>query len=71
MKYVPRITRRLSSQAYGLLLQLRDREDGHTLLNQAIAFLGMLAREKDATAPPIMLSVRVMQLRRRSSSLPR
>jgi hypothetical protein len=64
MKDAPRITQKLARQAFGILLELRAREDAHTLLNQAIAFLGMLAREKDTSAPPIMLSVRVMQLRK-------
>ncbi|MGO8818267.1 MAG: hypothetical protein ACLQVG_26790 [Terriglobia bacterium] len=54
----------MARQALGLLLELREREDAQVLLNQAIAFLGMLAREKDTGPPPIMLSVRVVQLRK-------
>lgn len=51
-------------QAFGLLLEMRDRENAHQLLAQAIALLEMLGREKNVNAPPIMLSVRVMQLRK-------
>jgi hypothetical protein len=64
MKVAHGTRRVLARQALGLLLELREREDAHVLLNQAIAFLGMLAREKDAGTPPIMLSVRVVQLRK-------
>ena len=51
-------------QAFGLLLELRQRENAHQLLAQAIAFLEMQARDKDVNVAPIMLSVRVMQLRK-------
>jgi hypothetical protein len=64
MKVAQGTTRELAREAFGLLLQLREREDAQVLLNQAIAFLGMLAREKDAGVPPILLSVRVIQLRK-------
>lgn len=54
----------MSRQAFGLLLDLRQRENAHQLLSQAVALLEMLAREKEVNAPPIMMSVRVMQLRK-------
>jgi hypothetical protein len=64
MRATPRTTQKLARQAFGLLLELRERENAQQLLNQAIAFLEMLIREKDVNAAPIMLSVRVMQLRK-------
>jgi hypothetical protein len=64
MKVTPRTTQKMARQAFGLLLELRERENAHQLLTQAIALLEMLAREKEVNAAPIMLSVRVMQLRK-------
>jgi len=54
----------MAREAFGLLLELRQHDNAHQLLTQAIAFLEMLGREKDAKATPIMLSIRVMQLRK-------
>ncbi len=54
----------MARQAFGLLLELRERENAQQLLTQAIAFLEMLEREKEVNAAPIMLSVRLMQLRK-------
>ena len=64
MKTKPRSTQTMARQAFGLLLEIRGREDAHHLLAKALAFLEVLAREKDARSAPIMLSVRVMQLRK-------
>lgn len=64
MKAKPRTTQRMARQAFGLLLELRERENAHQLLTQAIAFLEMLERENDVNAAPIVLSVQVMQLRK-------
>ena len=64
MKAKPRTTQNMARQAFGLLLELRERENAHQLLTQAIAFLEMLGQEKNWNAAPIMLSVRVMQLRK-------
>jgi hypothetical protein len=64
MKSTPRTTQKMAREAFGLLLEMREHKDAHRLLSQANAFLEMLAREKDANAAPIMLSVRVMQLRK-------
>jgi len=64
MKVTTRTTQKMVRQAFGLLLEMRDRENAHQLLAQAIALLEMLGREKNVNAPPIMLSVRVMQLRK-------
>lgn len=50
--------------AFGLLLELRTRDNAPQLLSQAIAFLEMLARQKDVNATPVMISVRAMQLRK-------
>lgn len=64
MKTTPRAMQQMAREAFGLLLDLRERENAHQLLSQAIAFLQMLGREKDVNAAPIMLSIRVMQLRK-------
>ena len=64
MKATSRTTQKMARQAFGLLLEMRERENAHQLLTQAIALLEMLVREKDVNAAPIMLSVRVMQLRK-------
>ena len=62
MKLTSRTTQKMVRQAFGLLLELRQRENAHQLLAQAIAFLEMQARDKDVNVAPIMLSVRVMHL---------
>jgi hypothetical protein len=64
MKSTPRTTQKMAREAFGLLLELRERGNAHQLLSKAIAFLEMLARERDVNAAPIMFSVRVMQLRK-------
>ena len=64
MKPTPRALQILAREAFGLLLDLRDRENGHQLLTQAIAFLKVLGREKDVNVTPVMFSIRVMQLRK-------
>ncbi|MGD1101821.1 MAG: hypothetical protein ABSA59_07105 [Terriglobia bacterium] len=64
MKTTPRNTQKMAREAFGLLLELRERGNARQLLTQAIAFLDMLAREKEVNAAPIMLSVRLMQLRK-------
>ena len=57
-------TQRMARKAFGLLLEMCAHENAHQLLSQAIAFLEVLAREKEARAAPVMLSVRVLQLRK-------
>ena len=64
MKAKPRTTQKMAREAFGLLLELRERENAPQLLTQAIAFLEMLGQGKGANAAPIMLSVQVMQLRK-------
>jgi len=54
----------MARQAFGLLLEMRQRENAPQLLSQAIAILEMLAQEKSVSATPMMLSVRVLQLRK-------
>lgn len=54
----------MAQQAICLLLELRTRHNAHQLLSQAVAFLELLARDKEVEATPILLSVRAMQLRR-------
>jgi len=62
MKTTPRTTQKMAREAFGLLLELRERENAFQLFTKAIAFLEMLGRGKETNAAPIMLSVRVMQL---------
>ncbi|HTS70889.1 MAG TPA: hypothetical protein VMO17_18045 [Terriglobia bacterium] len=64
MKTTTRTTQKLAQRAFGLLLELRQRENAGQLLGQAIAFLEMLEREGGDSATPMMLSIRVMQLRK-------
>jgi hypothetical protein len=64
MKTTPSHIQKMAREAFGLLLELRERGNAHQLLTQAIAFLEMLAKEESVNAAPIMLSVRVMQLRK-------
>jgi hypothetical protein len=64
MKTPSRTAQKMARDAFGLLLELRARGNAQQLLTQAIAFLEMLAREKEVKAAPIMLSVRLMQLRK-------
>lgn len=64
MKTAPRTTQSMARKAFGLLLELRDRENAYQLLSQAIACLEMLGREKEISTAPVMLSIRVMQLRK-------
>jgi len=59
-----RSIQRLATQAFGLLLELRAHHDAHHLLTRAVAFLELLAHEKEMDATPVMLSVRVLQLRK-------
>ena len=64
MKTTSRSTQKMARRAFGLLLEMRERQDAHQLLTKALAFLEVLAREKDGNAAPIMLSIRLMQLRK-------
>lgn len=64
MKSTSRNAQKMARQAFGLLLELRERQDAHQLLGKALAFLEVLAREKNVDSAPIMLSVRVMPLRK-------
>lgn len=55
-------TQKMARRAFGLLLELRERDNAYHLLTQAIAFLEMLVKGKEVKAAPIMLSIRVMQV---------
>jgi hypothetical protein len=57
-------TQKMARKAFGLLLELREREDAHQVLSKALAFLEILVREKQVDASSIMLSIRLMQLRK-------
>jgi hypothetical protein len=54
----------MARHAFGLLLEMRAHENAHQLLSQAIAFLEVLVREKEAKASPVLLSIRLLQLRK-------
>lgn len=54
----------LVREAFGLLLELRSREEAPKLLGQAVAFLRMLESQGQTTAVPIVVSVQVMRLRK-------
>ena len=54
----------MARKAFGLLLELRERQDAHLCLSKALAFLEVLAREKEVGSAPLVLSIRVMSLRR-------
>lgn len=64
MKSTSRNAPKMARQAFGLLLELRERQDAHQVLGKALAFLEVLAREKNVDSAPIMLSIRVMPLRK-------
>ena len=64
MKTAISSTQKMTRHAFGLLLELRARRNALQLLSQAIAFLELLVHEKEVNATPIMLSVRVAQLRK-------
>ncbi len=64
MKSKPNTTQTLARQAFGILLELRERRDAHQRLSKALAFLEVLAREKEVGSAPIVLSIRLMQLRK-------
>ena len=64
MNTTPRNTQKMARDAFGLLLEMRERENAHQLLTKALAFLEVLVREKDVNSAPVMLSIRVMQLRK-------
>ena len=66
MKSKPVTTRKMARQAFGLLLELRQREDAHEVLSKALAFLEILVREKQIDASTIVLSIRLMPLRKSS-----
>ena len=57
-------TQKMARKAFGLVLELREREDAHQVLSKALAFLEILVREKQVDASSIMLSIRLMQLRK-------
>ena len=57
MKATSASTQKMVKQAFALLLQLRERENAHVLLTQAVAFLCLLRQGKDVNHAPVMLSV--------------
>ncbi len=64
MTSTSRSTEKMARQGFSLLLQLRERQDARQSLSKALAFLEILAREKEVTAAPLMLSIRMLELRK-------
>jgi len=64
MKATSRIKQSMVRQAFGLLLELRAHQNAYLLLAQAIAFLEMLGRGKEARDASVILSIRVMPVGR-------
>ena len=64
MKTTAKSTEEMARQGFGLLLELRARQDAHQCLAKALACLELLVREKAVNPAPLMLSIRVMQLRK-------
>ena len=59
MKTTAKSTEEMARQGFGLLLELRARQDAHQCLAKALACLELLVREKAVNPAPIMLSVAV------------
>jgi len=65
MKSTSKLTQALVRQAFGLILDLRARDNAQVLLAQAVAFMELLDKEKNPDAhPTAVLSLRVMQVGR-------
>jgi hypothetical protein len=60
----PRSIELLVREAFGLVIKLRALPEALGLLREANAFLEILARESDAHTAPLMLSIRVVRLRK-------
>jgi hypothetical protein len=56
--------RALLRQAFDLLLELRSRPQARKLLGQAVTYLRMLERQGEPGGLPLVISVRVMRLRK-------
>ena len=57
-------TQKMARQAFGLLLELRQRQDARQALAKALAYLEVLAREKDVEGAPVILSISLLPLRK-------
>jgi hypothetical protein len=57
-------TEALVRRAFDLLLKLRSMPEGPRLLPCAVAFLEMLVRQPRSQQPPLVVTVRAMQVRR-------
>ena len=53
----------LVRHAFDLLLQIRNRPEAPSRLGQAVAFLKLLAREKDAQSNPLLITVQAVRIR--------
>ena len=54
----------LVRRAFGLLLEMRGQPQAARRLSLAVAFLGMLVRETNPVAPPVVTSVEAFRLPR-------
>ena len=57
-------TQLMARKAFGLLLELRQRQDSRQALAKALAYLEVLAKEKNVNSAPVILSIRLMPLRK-------
>ena len=64
MQSTPNTAQTMARQGFGLLLELRERHDADQCLAKALTFLEALVRAKDDKAVPVMLSIRLMQIRK-------
>ena len=59
-----KLKKALVREAFGLLLELRSREEAPKLLREAVAFLRMLESQEQTSAVPFVVSVQLMRLRK-------
>jgi hypothetical protein len=55
----------LIREGFSLLLELRRHNDAQRLIPLANAFLGTLLQQADSDAPPLVVSVKAVPIRRR------
>jgi hypothetical protein len=50
-------------QAFGLLLEIRDRREAKSLLAKAIAFLKLLQQDRTGQANPLVVTIQAVRIR--------
>ncbi len=64
MGHKPRSTEALVRKCFDLLVELRGHREAPRLLTKAIAFLHTLTRHSEAGEIPVLVSVRVVRVRK-------